>query len=257
MSVVIEKILSDHIEEDWSTETSEDQEVRLAALVGDLTTRSARLVPAEAEATREVAQRLRIAQRDLARAGLASKYSTAKVLSLEPLTWTNSISRRRHNIAVPKLALLPLHESKVAIKSPQYWNGNFHVQWRGEHTAYPGIINAIYHPISEGLQKAQRSHEKLWLEWEFKHAIPDSVKMLIADVAPTRDFECIYLLCDAPVEEWKLESIQEPKPPVLVDPLLVGWACESLWLLDAFDPTPLEEYIASEFAVRPQLTAGS
>jgi len=68
--------------------------------------------------------------------------------------------------------------------------------------------------------------------------IPQPVKEKIQEAK--EHFQEIYILTE--VADWKLER---PKR----DPLVVGFAGDSLWLIADYDTTPTEEYVKMEFAV--------
>ena len=58
---------------------------------------------------------------------------------------------------------------------------------------------------------------------------------------------CTFLLAE-PTSPWVVEESSEPsRTPAQKDPLIVVFCKDKLWLVDSFDPTPLENYVASEF----------
>jgi len=60
-------------------------------------------------------------------------------------------------------------------------------------------------------------------------------------------FEQILIITEAP--QWKVESIPQPPPPA--DPLVVGRIGSVLWLIDAFDVTPVENLVRAEWTTGP------
>jgi len=79
--------------------------------------------------------------------------------------------------------------------------------------------------------------------------LPPEIKDQIHKHSKTFD-DKLYLLAEPTSWEFKEEKMPKPPRPVYKDPLLVGYAHGSLWLIDQFDVTPLERYVVSEFSTK-------
>lgn len=81
----------------------------------------------------------------------------------------------------------------------------------------------------------------------FSGCIPSATRKRIAEVRKSGQFGGkIYLVAEA--HEWTegcSVTITEK------DPLVVGFDGYGHWLIDSFDTTPVEQYIADEFATNP------
>jgi len=260
MSTLLDTVVEAHLTEDWSEETAEARHQRLEGYVQDLKERYKHLTPAENHARIETNRLIVQAEFERDQAELAKTYQVP-LLSLEPLKWrqTKRVSQFVSTLC-PRLALLPLQDENVRISAAWWETKNAHREWhktipdpydKNGQTGYPKPIMEIYDPIRRALAEAQPKRTHFMLEWQFKHVIPNRVKQTITEIAPSRSFEAMYLLAEAPAEEWTIRAAkkQDEAPIPRWDPLLVGWAHNSLWLLDRFDATPLEEYVASEFAL--------
>jgi len=84
---------------------------------------------------------------------------------------------------------------------------------------------------------------KVSISTKFTGAIPDEVREKIRAAESSGEFDEVMLIAEVP--EWKIDQtvVLVPKG----DPLVVGKKGELLWLIDAFDTTPIEEYVAKEF----------
>lgn len=67
----------------------------------------------------------------------------------------------------------------------------------------------------------------------FSGVIPDSTRAKIRKAMS--DFESIFLIAE-PVFSLKVQIVEVP-----VDPIVAGWDGETMWYIDDFDITPLEE----------------
>lgn len=121
-----------------------------------------------------------------------------------------------------------------------------------------GVIDGIYHIMADDCSIPWYVHlgvfvlgvlgvnytdpEKvLTITSHYTGVIPDSVRKKIENVKS--DFKSIHILTEVP--EWKIEKISNP----ITDPLVIGFADNSLFLIDSFDTTRIEDYVKDEFAI--------
>lgn len=181
-------------------------------------------------------------------------------LSLEPFRW-------RDEEGWPRLALYSLNSPAMRFSSGGRWYPR--TFWRREWVPYqqvrvrpnlPAPIQESFVDVVDkiaGLSSQKKANVSLFTE--FTGVIPQRTKEKIKQAQALRIFNGnLFLLAE--VGTWTL-SIEEAAKPrrelgiplgdlldlFLLDPLLVGFAVSSLWVIDVFDPTPIEDYIANEF----------
>jgi hypothetical protein len=103
-----------------------------------------------------------------------------------------------------------------------------------------------YKDVAEALGGLARfgSFHNVWhygLNATFSGVIPLETKEKIREAQRSQAFEDIRVLAEA---DWSLERYANP---YYADPIVVGLVEGQMWVIDVFDPTPLEEYIAKEF----------
>lgn len=161
------------------------------------------------------------------------KLNRYAVFSLEPLTW-------RNKQGFPRLAVFSLESANfeiAAVGGYNRWGGGGR-RWRGQISPkLPKEMMTCYKDVLDKLTKLGRETKKtIRLRTQFGMLIPESVREEISRVRG--EFKQIFIVAEAP--RWDLKRIAIPKP---VDPLVVGYDGICYWLIAAFDPTPLEEYI--------------
>lgn len=161
-------------------------------------------------------------------------------------------------VKLPQLALIPVEEDNPSMRFNGY---NLH------DPGYPKRVSQCWFDVMNSIGHAGGEDNRVSAVFTYTGAIPDDVRQKIHDTIASKVFHTslaphpvmnqqLYLLCEA--TPWKVDTKKIPKPSFLqrIDPLVVGYAHEALWLVDQFDPTAIEEYIAIEFASRPALAAG-
>lgn len=140
-----------------------------------------------------------------------------KPFSLEPLTWRGD--------GFPKLYLLPIDEEGMSLGMAREGGASF------PHSSkvLPKRLAAMYEDVANWGRTVNVS---------FRGLIPQETRNKIEEAR--KSFDGIFLLCD----ESTLHTVKTK-----ADPLVLGWDGSGLWLIDAFDATPIEEYIAKEFTV--------
>lgn len=222
---------------------------------GELSRRSQLLLPVERDTKRAIEERMEVLKRETEISLFAEK-TGLPLLSKEVLTWRNTksvvykagaLKSKAISIPVPRLALIDVTWEKSAItwsSEDDYYNK------KQTSSQLPDDLKEIYWDVQGALQSYRalaKSDLTMW--FAYTGAIPDSTREKIQKARSTH-FNKVFLLCDAPLDQWKLDVSPIPAPP---DPIVVGHACEELWVIDVFDPTPVEEYVALEFSSVPQL----
>lgn len=151
------------------------------------------------------------------------------------LTWRKKIKVHGNVIPVPELALYSLHHPTLKLR----------VEWVGRENWTPDLPDfaiAAYKDTVDALAKTIDSgHSQAFtLTTTYDGVIPAETKEKIREAE--EQFEDVRLLAEAP--NWSVHI--EPRH---VDPIVVGIAAETMWVIDIFDPTPVEEYVASEFTI--------
>lgn len=201
------------------------------------------LLPVEAKAKEEVERRIKVAQENLeySKAGVALE--GLKQLDMSCFTWTREQKsyKRKQNISVPALAYIPLSEGEISLN----------INHRGEVTLpsqMPELVKAAYTnmlaPIAHRFLDWDY-HASVTLTYAYNGVIPTDIREIIQREKTVGRFEHLALVCEA--DHWKTKW-QEHPPPVYLDPILVGCRAGALWILGAFDPTPVEQYVLDEFS---------
>ena len=94
--------------------------------------------------------------------------------------------------------------------------------------------------------------KKLVMTAEFDGILPKQTREKA--LAGKSQFDRLYVIIDQQ-HRWKSALLPDPRPRAL-DPLLIGelsqGRCRKFYLIDQFDLTAAEQYLADEFAVRPE-----
>lgn len=220
------------------------------------------LFGAEAEAKQALAVEITEIRSRLARQSFASKTNYPRI-PLEVLAWRHKAYTYPENYffsllcaRAPKLALVSLHEPTITFTADN----------RSRLSTNPWLpdpIRNVYAPLGESLAKVVSIDGRdVELTFTFKGMIPSSTRAKIEAAAPDfpagidrynypRELSGIYLLVESTPDQWRIRHSGRAWSnlrDVLADPLVVGYRDNALWLIDSFDPTPLETYIATEFS---------
>jgi hypothetical protein len=149
-------------------------------------------------------------------------------------------------VRAPVFALLGLTEPEIKLRATM----DPSVIWLHGPYSVRSQIREQYTALARDLHRVSgRFGRRAMLTYRFRGAIPDETRAKIRSVH--RSFEQVYLLAETTPESWRLErvgkSFRQQVRDLWDDPLVVGYAAGTLWLIDSFDPTPLEQYVASEF----------
>jgi len=161
--------------------------------------------------------------------------------STEPLMW-------RNRFGFPRLAVFNLNSPYVALSvvaSQPDWRGRR--TWKRATTpTYPKLILDCYTDVHAAMMlRAKEIKKSIHLKAQFEGLIPTEVKEKIAAAKP--HFKEMFLVAETP--SWKVETVAIPPPNR--DPLIVGFDGHNLWLVAAFETTPLERYIQDEWSLEP------
>lgn len=165
------------------------------------------------------------------------KFDSQKLrLSNEVLTWRKAESAHvaDHTIPLPEVALFSLDQSIVQITS----------SWPriGEVTpSLPPSLTQLYEDVWSSLNVGIRHTVRLIAA--FSGVIPLETKTKIREAQKSKIFSDIRVLAEA---EWAVDVVPAP---FYADPIVVGLVEDEMWVIDIFDPTPLEDYIAREFTI--------
>lgn len=167
------------------------------------------------------------------------KHRGYKRLSHEPLKWRNSQMAPR---LIPFSIDAPVF-SFFANTTVARMGGEVKVE-TGTTPTLPTALQPYYADVLTMMENwAQKNVKSTTLSAQFTGVIPESTKMRIAHARTI--FPQLFILAE--VKTWR----QNEQAPTEVDPLVMGFANDSLWLVDAFDTTPTEEYIQREFTFTP------
>lgn len=160
-----------------------------------------------------------------------SKY---KQLSLEPLSW-------RDHKGLPRLVVFRLDSPDFVLEGRSYQQNR--TDWWSGDIQHPQLPKPIYDCYSDVCTVMMRRAKRLLagrygtitLTCHFAGLIPIEVKQKINKAR--EDFgDEIFIIGE--VKGWKEEVHADP------DPLVVGWDGGSLWLIDMFDVTSIEQAMA-------------
>jgi len=242
MSVVIDKVLKQHTITPPTDSTAFN--ARLLALVA----KRERLLPVEHRAIKLLTDEIAKVEAEIHNSNAAKTAVDCAMIDPVVFSWT----RRQHawgrakgwlprvQLDVPSLAYLPLDKAAISIKV-DIW-GTRHDEYQPEP---PECVLHEWQKIVNGI-RSQLSPNKVLsvrLTYSYHGVVPERIRQIINKEEREARFDALGLVCDA---YWDISRIDAP-PRKLLDPILVGVKDDSLWVIEAFDPTPLESYIANEF----------
>jgi len=208
-----------------------------------------RLLPVELDARQELESRLA----ELYREGMRVKSVNAiglPVLDERVLEWRREKER---GVPLPVFAVTSLGHPETSFHvSGRYDDDrNFVVSYLQVTPQAPRFMRERYDDVLNGMwELSRRKRAVVFLGTRYTGVIPDAARQAILD-SPF-DTDELYLLREVPREDWHL-SVKEVKPPPRParhwDPIVVGVRDASMYVVTTFDPTPLESYVAEEFAL--------
>lgn len=206
------------------------------------------LLPVEERARLKITERIDELHQTLVRGGF-----TEPMMPMEPLTW-------RWKSGLPKLALLSLAGSSFNITAQR--NNANRLGW----TINPRLPEPLWLPYRDVAKLAEsfciRRNSLRSFTFTFDGVIPSETRVKIAEALASRRFEGLYMLVETPDTSWKVETkkglsrwheFRERFANINIDPLILGYAQEALWVVDKFDLTTLEQYVLDEFSQKALL----
>lgn len=164
-----------------------------------------------------------------------------KRLSPEVLGWRKSKSEYLNGIRIPTpaVALFSLDADFVRIENTRFGNADFTpgIPWSFREY-YKDVLDCLA-LISANF--GQFSSMSVRMMARFSGVIPMETKEKIREARDSKSFSEIRLLAEA---DWAIDAYPDPR---YADPIVVGMVNDEMWVIDVFDPTPLEDYIAKEF----------
>jgi len=122
------------------------------------------------------------------------------------------------------------------------------IMWSTEPTLPEAILDQYENSI---LQIARLSikdydNEEISVSAQFQGVMPSEVRDEVRRVLKSGTFDQIFIICEAP--KWIINKTGRTS---LRDPLVVRWNEETdqMFLIASFDPTTLEQYVQSQYAV--------
>lgn len=208
--------------------------------VARLTHEKGMLFGIEQEAAAALDQRLSEVKSEQHKARAFEKFAGEKLrVDNEVLTWRKPepLYHEGTLIKVPEIGLFGLGQPWLRLTTR--WVG--HGQWE---PALPRCLTELYSDVYNTLSSLYKLHsyrQEFSIFAAFTGVIPADTKKKIREAQVSRAFDDIRLLAEA---EW---AVQSTPSPLYADPIVVGLVEDEMWVIDVFDPTPLEEYIAREF----------
>lgn len=194
-------------------------------------------------------------QAELSSHGIFKGGETLDVLDPAVLRWRHR--RAIGGLPVPQLALISMVQypsSSMLFKIDE--NGA-----RSLNSA-SSTLGGYYGDVT-GAFRRRDSVRSESLSWTFHGVIPEKTRDLIYNERGR--FEDIYLLAEAPLETWVHVQNRKTRRELAkerwdrlaaLDPIVLGFGAKKLWVIDVFDPTPVEQYLLSEFTTK-QIGIGS
>lgn len=190
-------------------------------------------------------------------------------LPLDPLKW-------RWPNGLPKLAPVPLSSPMFTISASRSRNGTFGTAI-GEYL--PAEVTQCYHDVQKKVSdECFRNGSACSVSFEFDGVIPPATRIAIGEAIQSKRFESIFMLVEVPENAWVVrkdkginpfrhlmyalqdkssafaDTIRDKWEDVKnIDPVVVGWYADKMWVIDRFDVTTLEQYVLDEFGQRALL----
>lgn len=208
------------------------------------------LLPVEETSKNKLEQRINELRQTVTRAEFPED-----LLPMEPLSW-------RWKNGLPKMALLTIGYGATFTISAGRSGSRLS---SGVTPDLPWELESLYSDVVKLAESyCVRRDSRRSFSFTFEGVIPMSVRESIVKAQKSLRFEGLYMLVEAPEKAWKVESVKgisraqaarEYLASIELDPLVLGYAQEALWVIDKFDLTTLEQYVLDEFSQKA-LTSG-
>jgi hypothetical protein len=221
------------------------QQEAAAGVITRLTELETTLLPIERAMIPTIRSKKAEAAQRVAQFGSPEKLGQYPIFSVEPLTW-------RNKDGFPRLAVFSLEspDFELSVAGREYYdsyNDSYRRRWTEKISPkLPPEMAACYKDVLRDLkQRAKKERKSMKLRTQFAMLIPQEVRQKITEVRG--EFKEILIVAEAPKWDFKQKAIPRPKN---TDPLVVGYDGANYWLIAAFDPTPIEQYVRDEFCVK-------
>ena len=201
------------------------------------------MFPIEQKAADALEEKIKSARRDVHQSLLG-----LPKMSLEPLSW-------RHSSGLPKIV-------PMALGGPEFSIGASRLEW-GSASGFvePQLPVPLFKCFRDVMEKAAeycyRPRSRAVYSFEFEGMVPDSTRIKIGEAIKSRHFDNIFLLVETPDKAWRFtrtkgitrrQAVREAMANLSIDPIVVGFAHDALWVIDKFDLTDVEQYVLDEFS---------
>lgn len=237
MSVMIEKALaaSSKTVPVGNLEALQAERTRISKVTGSL-------LAVEKQAKQQLANRWNEIEAEIALLQTAELFPGMARLDPDVFSWTKPqrVWKRRGRavtLDVPTFAYIDVTEDECQLhrEQPSWTNTSL----------MPGYVRTRYEKTLKAMDIS--GHRSVTLTYRYSGVIPTDVREIIQREQLAQRFNNLALVCDVPA--WTVKSVPEP-PRELLDPILVGVRANTLWVLAAFDPTPVETYMVDEFTAK-------
>lgn len=220
------------------------------------------LLPVEEHAKNELDEKIKVLGREL-----KQQQFPEAMIPFEVLKW-------RWPDGMPKLIPMRLSDPSLTFWAQRSEFGSLDHGMSasgGEYNYhFPQPIRDCYSDVFAKMEaRCFRPCSKIKYKFMFKGLIPDSARMSIAMAMQESRFNELFLLTEVPSVGWEVkydrgkgvfrrlgENVRDALANIEIDPIIVGYAHDTMWVIDKFDTTKLEDYVLNEFA-RLELEAGS
>jgi hypothetical protein len=194
----------------------------------------------EADAVMAINQKLRDLQRMQLKHRAHQRFADVKhKIDLEVLTWRKPepLHYGKSVIPQPEVGLFGLTQPWLRLSST--FNGT--ANWTPKLSPH---ISKMYGDVASALSELDNStthHMSHHISASFSGVVPTETRQKIFAAQTSKAFTDVRILAET---SWTLEATPVP---FYADPIVVGLVDDEMWVIDIFDPTPLEDYIAREF----------
>lgn len=162
-----------------------------------------------------------------------------------------SVLQIRDILGMPRLVPFSLNTSEWQVGYSRSGNGHGYPIQAPNFTDN-ALTNRVFANYTDLIEKARRvcNAEKIgdaYFKATFAGVIPDKAREIIQNGKKLPDVEQVFLIADV-TGEVQFHDETTPRPQNL-DPIICGWVPKSkqVIILGVFDPTKLENWVASEF----------
>jgi len=212
-----------------------------------------KMLPVEVEARKKMKEQITLLEESHNISGIS-----LPILDPVVLTWRNG---RKRGIPTPTFAPVPIQQGRVVFaarrNSRRFTTGidsNANTDLTGlSYTAWSDVRSAV-------IRKARRREDHVVkFSYTFGGVIPDESRQMILTEQRLARWDSLFLLAETQSKEWAYDATidhnarrqrkadRARRRELWLDPIIVGVRNSRMFVIDTFDPTSLEAYVASEF----------